>query len=607
MLLTAVFGETYTDSAYIIQQSILKTINNESNWRSIEVVLSTGDVKEFSSYEECYNKTCKRRMVEEYTTAFYLIMLDKYNISEFDDIVDKITNLVTSNPSASVLVYVDNVDDYLVTAKEVLDRLIYYLLPYSALLIPGTDGDFYLVKRNLSTAGPADCGSNDQLYVMDECVNGKMMNLTIRYFYTGLGTNLHNCTLGVIAKEFEPFVINENEGFEIELLHIIGQKLNIHFNITLSNSSEWGKELSDNDYTGDLEAMYEDMYLGIGNIDTGMGYDEDFVFSTSYHMEPRAWVVPKARLVPKWRSFIAMFNLEIWGICLGSIFFYAVTFYVTAKVSETVVAYKKLDTALEASFKVILSTSQTQPKSDLTRMLFISLAVFGIILYSIYTVYLLKYLKNPIREHQYRRNSEIYDSSGYLRVGVGGIKRLKSLFNISEPQVRKIFDAYQVADSEENDTVLYWFKKVADERNIWTISNRLYSEYLLAHTQAVLNPDGSSKVFIFREKLMTYSVSILARQGHPLMYKINKIIGQLMQGAIVQHLVDNQTSLIEIRKAKNNKEGVAQFSALSTDHLQGTFALLAVGCAIAFVSFIAELVVDEIALIRLRKRLGYIP
>nr|CAH7758917.1 unnamed protein product [Callosobruchus chinensis] len=219
-------------------------------------------------------------------------------------------------------------------------------------------------------------------------------------------------------------------------------------------------------------------------------------------------------------------------------------------------------------------------------MLFISLAVFGIILYSIYTVYLLKYLKNPIREHQYRRNSEIYDSSGYLRVGVGGIKRLKSLFNISEPQVRKIFDAYQVADSEENDTVLYWFKKVADERNIWTISNRLYSEYLLAHTQAVLNPDGSSKVFIFREKLMTYS---------------------LMQGAIVQHLVDNQTSLIEIRKAKNNKEGVAQFSALSTDHLQGTFALLAVGCAIAFVSFIAELVVDEIALIRLRKRLGYIP
>nr|CAI5821960.1 unnamed protein product [Callosobruchus analis] len=607
MLLTAVLGESNTDSTYIIQQRVLRTINNESDCRSIEVVLSTGEVHEFSSYEECYKETCKRRMVEDYNTGFYLIILDKYNISEFDDIVLTISDLVTSNPSANVLVYVDNVDDYLVTAKEVLDRLIYYLFPYCALLLPGTDGDFYLVKRNLSSVGPAHCGSNEQLYITDECVGGKMMDIEKDYFDTGLGSNFHNCTLGVIAKEYQPFVINENEGFEIELLGIIGKRLNIHFNITVSNSSEWGKEVTDNDYTGDLEAMYEHMYLGIGNIDTGMGYEDDFVFSTSYHMEARSWVVPKARLVPKWRSFIAMFNLKIWGICLGSIFFYALMFYLTAKLSETVTAYKKLDTALEASFKVILSTSETQPKSDLTRMFFISLAVFGIILYSIYTVYLLKYLKNPIREHQYRRNFEIYDSSGNLRVGVGGIKRLKSLFNISEPQVRKIYDAYQVADSGKHDTVLYWFKKVADERNIWTISNKLYSEYLLAHTKAVLNPDGSPKVFIFREKLMTYSVSILARQGHPLIFMINRIIGQLMQGAIVQHLVDNQTSLIEIRKAKNNKEGVAQFSALSIDHLQGAFALLIVGCSIAFVSFIIELVVDEIAIVRLRKRFGYIP
>ncbi|CAH2011022.1 unnamed protein product [Acanthoscelides obtectus] len=604
-LLTVLFGETYTDATYYIQQKTLKTINNESNWRFIELCQSPIDVHEFFSYEECYEETCKRRMVENHNTAFYLVILDKYNESEFIDIVLHIKYANTTNPAAYILVYVENVDDYLVTAKEVLEELMLFFLPYTAVLLPGSNNDFYIVKMNITTIGPADCGSNKNIYVIDQCIDGKMRHIKKRYFNVGLGRNMYNCTLGVRAKEFQPFVINEGEGFEIELLRIIGQKLNIHFNITLSNSSGWGDVLND-EWTGDLEDIFINMYLGIGNVDPGMGYDRDFDYSEIYHMEPRVWVVPKARLVPKWRAFIAMFNLEIWGVCFGALLFYALMFYLTAKVSETVSAYKKIDTSLEASFKVMLSTSEFQPKSDLTRLFFVSLAVFGIVLYAIYTVYLLKYLKNPIREHQYTENSEIYDSFGNLRVGVGGLQRLKSLFNVSEPQVKKIYDAYQEAD-DENDTVLYWINKVAEERNIWTISSRLYAEYLLAHSDVATDTDGDPKVFIFKRQLMTYYVSILARQGHPLLKKINRVIGQLTQGAIMEHLVYNQTVLIELKNAKNDKEGVKQFSALSMDHLQGTFALLALGYIFGFITLILEFIVDEVAILKLRKQYGYLP
>lgn len=433
-----------------------------------------------------------------------------------------------------------------------------------------------------------------------------------RYFVTGMGRNFYNCTLGVIAKQMEPFVIDQNEGFEIRMLKVVGEVLNINFNITISQNLSyiWGSKTENGTWTGELKDVFENLYFGVGNIDMGMDYATDFAFSHFYHIEPTVFVVPKAHLVPKWRILFAIFSLQMWGISIGVFVIGAVCMYLASKIRETVVGYKTLGNSFLSSIQLFIGhATPDQPTSDFTRVFFAALSVFSIIIASIYTSSLIYYIKNPISEFQPKKNIDILDQFGNFRYRVGGTLRYKNLFNVSKPAAKKVYDIFETADGK-NDTINYWLEKVGNDRNIWTISSEFYVKYLVATDNKIVTDENFlPKVYVFNKdnRLMSYPVSLIARKGHPILRKVDDVIKKLLHGGFIIHYCNRYLGDIGMGYGQDYRGDDNPFEALSVHHLQGAFALLVLGYVLGLVAMLFELGISEMEFSIRKRKFGYIP
>lgn len=422
-----------------------------------------------------------------------------------------------------------------------------------------------------------------------------MNNIKNNYFNTGLKHDFHNCTLGVIAMPYKPFVIDENNGIEVKILKQLEKELNIHFNIIISNfSASWGKKTENKTWTDNLRMVYEQLYFGIGNVDTGRDINStDFTFSNFYLNEALVFVVPIAQLVPEWRILIAIFNEEMWEICLAIILIFALIFYLCSFKSQTSTVYYQFP--LFTSYQMFISYAVNRhPKTENLRVFFLSLSVFSIIVGSLYTCSLLYYLKNPIREYQPDKNSDILDKNLNLKYRMGGLSKYGSIFSGSK------FENDYLKATGHNDSIDYWLEKVANERDIWTVSSSLYARYSLAQNSNVTtDANGVPRVFVFKNRLSTYQVAMISRNGHPLMKKMNKILHKMLYGGLILHYLNEYVRDID-KEISLDTAGDSTLKPLTLRHLQGAFFILFCGYVYSFIVLFFEIIIKK-----LKKRYNY--
>ncbi|KAG5865764.1 hypothetical protein JTB14_000532 [Gonioctena quinquepunctata] len=423
-------------------------------------------------------------------------------------------------------------------------------------------------------------------------IEGTMLNIKKQYFRTSI---MENCTVNVIARPYIPFVINDSYGFEIEILRSIGHMSNINFNITISNDmvDSWGCKINDS-WTGNLNLVYDEMYLGIGNIDIGMGNSTDFDFSQFYHIEPLIYVVPAAELVPKWRILTVIFTIEMWGICIVTMIIFSLTFCCSSLFFKKQAETTRMQSPFLSSFQVLIGqVVDQQPVQDVQRVFFISLSIFSIIISSLYTSSLIYYLKNPIKQHQISDPEELFDIFGNIQYEVGGLLKYRMFYNLTNsPKLLKLLDVYQ-SISEGNETVEYWLQMVSIRNDFWTISSDFFVKYLLAiGSNSTTNPDGQPKVTPLNKPLLSYPVGIIMRRGHPLLERINSSIKQLLYGGFVSHFCRQYLNKIGEDNIIDNLKNTAIFQALSLEHLQGAFAVLTSGYITGGVTLITECIFD---------------
>lgn len=417
-------------------------------------------------------------------------------------------------------------------------------------------------------------------------VLGQMNNIKKDYFETGLKSDFHNCTLGVIAMPYKPFVIGENNGIEVKILKRLEKEFNIHFNITISNfSASWGKKTENNSWTDNLRMVYEQLYFGIGNVDTGRDINStDFSFSIFYLNEALVFVVPIAQLVPEWRILIAIFNEEMWGICLAIILIFAIIFCLCSLKSDTSTVYYRHP--LFTSYQMFLSYAVNRhPKTEILRVFFLSMSVFSIIVGSLYTCSLLYYLKNPIREYQPDQNTDIVDENFNLKYRLGGLSKYGSILNGTK------YENDYLKATGQNDNIDYWLEQVAIERDIWTVSSSLYAKYSLAQNSNVTtDANGVPRVFVFKNKLSTYHIAMVARNGHPLLKKSNKILKKMLYGGLITHYLNKYVRYID-REISLDTASDSTLKPLTLRHLQGAFFILFCGYVYAFIVLFFEIVI----------------
>lgn len=603
LLLTIMITTNLSTPAFEIQNYVVKNINNLMKYQ-IEIINDRRhDFKPFSECLNCptHNKTkkiIKRVPVEQYKSAFTLIIVD--NEETFNRKMKILTHLKTFDPNQSFIVYFASVSYYFKKiAQNILIKFWTMMIINALVLIPKDLKNFALYRLELKQNSETLCGSQFYTIEIDKCINGNLINTKTHYFKYRHNIKNLNCTTNVITMPYEPFVINETKGIEMEILHLLGNLYNIKFNINLiSEATDWGEKMENNTWNGPLDRVYKDNMLGVGNIRKNIDYMRDFDFTYDYYTESMVWIVPIAEPVPKWRVLFVIFNIYVWIIYITSIFLFGIIFWlVSYRNSNEYTNYRQFSNAFLTSFRISITNSTKSPKYDLTRTFFNAFAIFSIIISAVYTSSLIVYLKSPIASYQIQTTQDILQSN----LGIGGLSITKQLFNMSSntnrqdnTEANEIFQRFQTIDDNEKDTVNYWLDLVGKYRNMTTISSRFYVNYQLAiGNNVTTTADGKDLIYVCEKKpLMYYTLSIVMKKGSPFRRLFNTKIREIVEAGLIQNIIkkyqtiiDNKDDYFDELLTNNQQSG----KPLTLDHLQGAFVIIIFGYLFAVILFISEL------------------
>uniref|UniRef100_A0A6P7G1R8 Uncharacterized protein LOC114336725 n=1 Tax=Diabrotica virgifera virgifera TaxID=50390 RepID=A0A6P7G1R8_DIAVI len=406
-----------------------------------------------------------------------------------------------------------------------------------------------------------------------------MKNPLKEYFSKSIENTFSKCILNVITKPYQPFVINENEGFEIDLIKVVASSLNIKLNITLDTAStSWGRKVNDT-WVGLVKYVCNDGYLGIGNIAYGLFLDRQLNFFGLNQLELVVFVVPIAQYVPRWRILTAIFTVEMWGICAGTVIFFALSFYLSGNRKHSFLT----------AFQIIISHAVDKfPKRNVHKIFFTGLSVLSIVLSSAYTFSILKYLKNPMKEHQVSEYSELRD--GDLNYKWGGLSYYKQFFHN-----KRVHDGYETL-SPDIENVEYWLRRVGEDRDTWTVASKTYVKYLIAiDSNVTVDEDGQPKIFYFKKPVNTYMLSIMLQRGNYFNPHFKRLIKKMFRFGIIDYHWRTYKNKIFLSNVKY-QQSLGHPKSLSLNDIQGAFALLVFGYVCALLVIALELIYKKISL-----------
>ncbi|KAH1027838.1 hypothetical protein HUJ05_001270 [Dendroctonus ponderosae] len=318
-----------------------------------------------------------------------------------------------------------------------------------------------------------------------------------------------------------------------------------------------GEKCDNGNWTGFLAPVYDSWHLGIGNVPPESEYMDDFTFTLDYIRAKIVYVVPNANLVPR-----------------------------------------TLQKCFAVAFQILIAHPiEKQPKSDFTRVYFIALAMLSIVLNSVYTSSMIYFLQNPIREHQISTDKEIANPD----LPLGSSPKYKEMFNGSSNQFAKVMHDSYITVNESLDTNNYWIAKVGNERNICTLGIEINLNYLLSKkNRLVTDKFGNDKVFVLEKPLRSQPVGIIMRKGNFFLDNFNSVIQKLIiEAGIIEKIKSKYLQSTvhsmgdhEMSENNNNMHSSSNLgqSALSTHHLEGAFAILALGEVCGFLVFAFEIV-----------------
>ncbi|EFA08518.1 hypothetical protein TcasGA2_TC006171 [Tribolium castaneum] len=567
-LLTIMTTNNMTSPGHQIQKNIIKILNNLLVF-NIEVI-------------DDERSDCETTILPR----FYLLVVD--SINNFDTKLQVLTELNTYNPRALFLVYYSGLgNNYKTKAQHILEQFWQNSITEAAVLIPSNLKHFIVYSMDFSLKAQHHCLKNHKIVIVDYCTRGEVKFNSNFYKRKSL-TPFNNCTLEVVANQLEPFVINENEGFEIALLKQIGQTLNITFNVTITGEDSWGVK-EEGEWTKGLGQVYQNSAVGIGNFYVAPEYIHDFSNTDAYYLSGLVWIVPIAQYVPKWRVLTVIFSWYLWILCLGLVFVCALLLKVTSLSRNENKHYKKFGNDLLATFQVMIVTAvDRQPRSDFSRIIFIALNFFSIINAAVYTSSLINYLTLPQREPQ------VDSIEGILAQNwdIGGLPVYHDIFNVTDDEKAvQIYDIFQV-----NESLYIWLTSVGDDRDTASIVNYVFLDYLLSKNDPLVTDSrGRPKVFVLEDRIFTYSVVMVTNRGFPFLSRFNKVINLMTTHGLPSAMARRYTNVLH--RKKHGEGGFVK--ALTMHHLQGAFLVLVLGYICGFGLFLFEII---FGLIKVRQR-----
>uniref|UniRef100_A0A8W9BMM3 Ionotropic glutamate receptor C-terminal domain-containing protein n=1 Tax=Phlebotomus papatasi TaxID=29031 RepID=A0A8W9BMM3_PHLPP len=411
---------------------------------------------------------------------------------------------------------------------------------------------------------------------LDSCHDGKIRGLA-ELQEQALETTtmtLNDCNLRICCQVSPPFVDEECEtGIELALVRVIWDQMKFDPEIVCTNMSRG--DIEDGVATDLLNELVErrcDLLIGSFFPDNDL---EDFGQSVTYMEDSYTWYAPLAEYRAPWKSLLVIFLYSTWLLLIFSLIWAGSMWYVLGRFSHRENHHHKLYIlCLLNAWQVLIGIStNNRPNHMPLRLLFISIALYGLNIATIYTSKLITVFTNPVFDDQIDTREKILISG----LPFGGRAEYHDWFDNGDEIDKVVLKRFNIsADFQPTTESLV---RVREGKQI-----------LLANRMFVLSNNYNDLIFGFRDNVFSNPMEIITTKGFPLLLDFNNIISILKDNGITFKLYNdfmyNITILARMRTTNNEEID----TVLTVKHLQGPFIILLYGYILSIIVFCGELV-----------------
>lgn len=409
------------------------------------------------------------------------------------------------------------------------------------------------------------------------------------------------CVFRFCARLQEPFISNDcTEGLEIQIMNFLQQEMGFNLNVTCLNM-ERGEPLGNGSWShmlGEVRGDTCDIIAGAFFPDQDV--HAAFAATDFYLQDFYTFFVPKAPFMPRWKGLITIFKPQLWYAAL-TVFIIAWIFWIIlGMLTDEALEHRQPIVVFLHVLRLTFSVSITnQPVLNPLRIFFAMLALYSLILSSLYTSKLITVFTNPKRDYQFDSVEELLATD----LLIGGRSENVDWFQNDDDLDMEIHRRYNFTEPFHPSSEA--LTRIANNEMALVIS-KLY----------VKQTKYRDKVFGFTEPLFSNHLEMLCERGFPLLRRINSILGVFRDAGIMSKLqndfIFNSTILIAVKELVEilNREGeldadvlnqLEEFTekedhdgpiALKPEHLMGAITILILGIIISSLFFIIELIVN---------------
>ncbi|XP_065366791.1 uncharacterized protein Ir60a [Calliphora vicina] len=510
---------------------------------------------------------------------YYIIVID--SIMRLKRLMrNNVSHMLSWNPGARFLVLYNNANNRnkeIETARTIFEEMLYNFYVHRVALLYATSPtqysvllmDYYNVTscRHLEIKPFAVCQEG-----RFKPENMALLDLQLQMFLNSI--SLSNCTFYMCASIAAPFIEADcTYGLELRIISFIKSRLKFDIEQTCESESRGVEEKSGN-WSGLLGRLNErscDFIAG------GFYPDNDviqsFWVSDTYLDDSYTWFVKLADPRPPWMALYAIFEDYTWLSCILMLLLTWITWFILVKFLPEPLYTREFSLIGINNMAVTICVSANErPICGSSRIFFIFLALYGLNLTSTYTSKLIAVFANPGYLHQIDKLQEVKDAG----IPYGGYEESRDWFENEEDMW--IFDDYNdTADFEPTSGNLQSVK--VGQRVI--LSSRMY----------ILQSALSDDIYAFPNNVFSSPIQMIMKPGFPFLYEFNWMIRYMRDFGIFRKIQQdfeyNNTYLNRIAKMRPDFQEID--IVLTTQHLQGPFAILIVGVIISTSLFLGEL------------------
>lgn len=300
----------------------------------------------------------------------------------------------------------------------------------------------------------------------------------------------------------------------------------------------------------------------------------EFDFVTVWGRLSQNWVVPKAQLVPYWRTIFYAFNSEIWFLVLLSLI-----------VLSVVWSYFEKDDLLqsfELHFQILLETGN----SRILRIRYLSSRILACVtIFSFYVISttfrreMVRIFTSYLYQDQINSLKKIVEKQVPCTV-YGEIKELY----ISKEEVFGNYINNVCSTIVPNTDIETFFTRIASGENLATVMTALnYKSY---KNKLYLRGGKEPQAYLIKNKIKSEFVYIFLTKGHPFLDRFKIATGRIISSGIAVWFRKQWYQSLE--KDLKSKE-ILHPDDLSFEEISAAFYFLFSGLFLSLVIFLLEL------------------